>query len=192
MVSTETITYNALISILFGSVAGALVSIIYSTYRSRKEYQSLLLVFCIESVHAFKRCVSAHKLSMKGEVSKGKLFDFTDSTALSRLASVCNDPKVIAAIFEVKSFFFQINRHLEEASLLAVDYERADPDSVEKLAHSAMKAQNTALGFFKSSYSKIEKNIEIILNEARKTNSKSILSSTEDIFLTAIKEWKKL
>ena len=181
--------YQTILSILFGGLAGAIVNIFYSSYRLDKEYAALVLAFCTEAVHAFRRIVTARNLSKQGKISKGMIFEFMDASAVSKLASVCKEPEVIAAVIETKAHFFQINRHLGEASSFAVQLERTDVlADIEKVGDSALKAQNTALGFFKSCQKDLVININIILTEARKVNPIARIDKIESIFKSAIED----
>lgn len=138
-----------LVSAVLGGFAGAGISIYYSRRQTKQEYRSLILSFCSEMVSLFQRCVMYYKQAKTGEVSYSALFSFTDSSALSKFASVCEKPEVVAAIIELKSMYFQTQRHVEEAARFAIEGSRAsDPQEKEDLMGKASHAQRTALAFF--------------------------------------------
>ncbi len=97
-----------LVSAVLGGLAGAGISIYYSRRQAKQEYRSLILSFCSEMVSIFWRCVKYYKQSKTGEISYSALFTFTDSSTLSKFASVCKKPEVVAAIVELKSMYFQV------------------------------------------------------------------------------------
>lgn len=73
---------------------------------------------------AFERCViyyrqhKQYEKSGKIEVSYSGLFNFTDASILSKFASVSNRPEVVTAIMKLKAAYFQVGRHVEDASEL--------------------------------------------------------------------------
>ncbi len=105
-----------------------------------------------------------YRQSKQGQVSFSTLFSFTDSYALSRFASVCQKPEVVAAIIELKSVYFQVQRHVEEASRFALEGSRtSDAQEKQAVMEKARHAQGTALVFFLSSYKDIEKHTALIV-----------------------------
>ena len=109
-----------------------------------------------------------YKQSKTGEISYSALFSFTDSSALSKFASVCRKPAVVAAIVELKSMYFQIQRHVEEASRLAIDSsQELNYEKKEDLLKKAARAQGTALVFFIDYYKDIEKEMNLLVNTTK-------------------------
>ncbi len=151
-----------------GGLAGAGISIYFSKRQTRQEYRSLILSFCSEMVSIFWRCVKYHKQYNSGEVSYSSLFSFTDASTLSKFASVCKKPEVVAAIVELKSMYFQVQRHVEEASRRAIESRSISigQDS-QDLMKKAVSAQSAALAFFNSSYENIVKEMDLIVQTAK-------------------------
>lgn len=114
----------ALISAVLGGFAGAGITIYYQKKQTDQEHRSLILSFCSELVSAYKRCVKYYSQYIKGDVSYSTLFSFTDASAFSRFASVSNKPEVVTAIIELKSFYFQIQRHVVEAANYVLESSR--------------------------------------------------------------------
>jgi hypothetical protein len=83
-----------LFTAVLGGLAGAGISIWFSRRQARKEYSSLILAFCSELISVFERCVMYYAQIKKKEVSYSALFSFTDSSALSKFASVCQNLKL--------------------------------------------------------------------------------------------------
>jgi len=157
-----------LVSAVLGGLSGAGISIYFSRRQTRQEYRSLILSFCSEMVSIFRRCVKYKQQYEIGKVSYSALFSFTDSSTLSKFASVCKKPEVVAAIVELKSMYFQVQRHVEEASRFAIEGSRASDQSEKKhLMEKATHAQATALAFFQSSYESIEKEMDLLVQTAK-------------------------
>ncbi|MEE8115394.1 MAG: hypothetical protein V3T23_13700, partial [Nitrososphaerales archaeon] len=153
-----------LVAALLGGLAGAGISIFFAKRQARQEYRSLILSFSSEMVSIFQRCVMYYRQSKEGQVSFSALFSFIDSSALSRFASVCQKPEVVAAIIELKSVYFQVQRHVEEASRFALEGSRtSDAQEKQALKEKARHAQGTALVFFRSSYRDIEEHTALIV-----------------------------
>jgi hypothetical protein len=154
---------------LFAAATGAIVGVAMSNYyfkkRSDQEYIALILAFCSEMVSLFCRCVDYYNQSKIGVISYSSLFSFTDSSGLSKFASVCQKPAVVTAIVELKSRYLQIQRHVEEASRLAVASKLASTEEDQNtLMEKAVLAQRTALAFFTSSYETIEREMNLLVD----------------------------
>jgi len=182
-----------LVSAILGGLAGAGISIYYSRRQAKQEYRSLILSFCSEMVSIFCRCVKYYKQSKTGEISYSALFSFTDSSTLAKFASVCKKPEVVAAIVELKSMYFQVQRHVEEASRFAVEGSRAStPNEKDDLMKKAARAQGTALAFFHSSYENIEKEMDLIVQTAKQVAPGDVADNLYSKFFQAKTEKKNL
>ncbi len=177
----------AAIGAMAGAMAGALTSIAYFKKQSEKEYISLILAFCSEMVSIYWRCAEYYKQSKKGVISYSALFSFTDSSALSKFASVCQKPAVVAAIVELKSMYFQIQRHVEDASRLAIEGNLAlTQEDKNKLMNKAVLVQGTALAFFLgSSYIKIEKEMDLLVETTQQVAPGVVANNLHSKYLEA-------
>jgi hypothetical protein len=182
-----------LVSAVLGGLAGAVISILYSRRQAKQEYRSLILSFCSEMVSIFSRCVKYYKQSKTNEISYSALFSFTDSSTLAKFASVCKKPEVVAAIVELKSMYFQIQRHVEEASRFAVEGSRASTQNEkDDLMKKAARAQGTALAFFHSSYEDIGKEMDLIVQTAKQVAPGNVANNLYSKFIEAKTEKKNL
>ncbi len=178
-----------LVAALLGALVGAGIMIYYAKRQARQEYSSLILSFSVEMVSIFQRCVMYCEQSKQGKISYSALFSFTDSSALSRFASVCQKPEVVAAIIELKSEYFQIQRHVEEAARFALEGSRTSDDPQKKvLMGKARHAQGTALVFFLSSYRDIEKHTALIVKTALQLTPGKVAEDLSCRFSKAKKE----
>jgi len=181
------------ISAILGGLAGAGISIYFSKRQATQEYRPLILSFSSEMVSTFWRCVKYHKQYNSGEISYSSLFSFTDASILSRFASVCKKPEVVAAIIELKSMYFQVQRHVEEASRCAIESRSLSigADS-QQLMKRALSAQGAALSFFKSSYKNIVKEMDLIVQTAMQVAPGSVADSLYSKYNEAKSEKKKV
>jgi hypothetical protein len=189
-------------SLLLGGLGGAVVVIFYSNYRTKREYKSLILAFASELILAFERCVLYYKQSLYPvpQISYSTLFDFTDASALSKLATVTKDSAIIEAIIHLKSQYFQVGRHVDEASKFAARAKRF-PQERNQLKRAADHAQGTAMAFFLGSdlpkpdpetYNMITEKTSLILTAANKVSSKEIAEKLSSKFARALNLKRKL
>lgn len=160
---------SVLLPPILGALAGALTSIAYNWWLTRKEYRSLILSFCAEFVALYERCGMYYDQAVRGEVSYSALFSFTDASAFSKLAAVSKNPEVPTAIIELKAKYFQTQRHVEEASRFALEGSRTS-DVKEKRVNmeKASHAQETALAFFLGEHEEIERLTGLLLSAAQR------------------------
>ncbi|MEJ2182501.1 MAG: hypothetical protein P8Y66_03155 [Nitrospirota bacterium] len=160
----------SLLSLILGGVAGATVSIFYSTHRARNESKSLMTAISYELILAFERCVLYYEQAKKGKISYSALFAFTDANIFSRFVSVHSDARVAAAIINLKADYFQISRHVDEASRLAagMGVHATKSEEESERMQAALKAQSRAMAFFLSSYDRIMENTDILLGTTQK------------------------
>jgi len=178
-----------LVAALLGGLAGAGISIYFTKSQAKQEYRSLILSFSSEMVSIFQRCVLYYRQSKEGQVSYSALFSFTDSFALSRFASVCQKPEVVAAIIELKSVYFQVQRHVEEAARFALESSRTSDDQEKQaLEKKARHAQGTALVFFLSSYEHLEMETALIVQTALQLTPGKVAEDLSSRFSKAKKE----
>ena len=205
---------NPGVAAVLGASAGALLAGLihwgFSTLRRKKEYRSLLMSFAHELVEDFHRCVLYHRQQKKGEVSFSAIFNFNDASTLSRLAAVTDNPKIVDAIMFLKKLYFQVGRHVENASKFSTESEfikskvrktqkitDAERAAKEMLEIKALDAQGTALAFFKGAndnvtYPKIVDSTELIVNELKKKWSHDKVKELEDTFLKDREELRDL
>ncbi len=152
-------------------MAGALASIAHNWWRNKQEYRSLILSFAAELVSLFERCAMYFEQAHQGSVSYSALFSFTDSSAFSKFASVSKDAEVPTAIIELKATYFQVQRHVEEASRYSLEGSRAsDATKKQEWMTKATHAQRTALAFFLSGYEDTERLTALLLNTAQRVS----------------------
>lgn len=184
-------------TVIVSALIGALAVILYYEYRVRQQKKSLIVVFATELVLVFERCVLYLEQANRNEISYSALFQATDSTAISILASVTNNPDVVRAIVELKAIYFQIALHAQRASEYItgseeifvpmktsrdLDFIRTEESRKKELQQKAHIAQSMALGFFKSGYDRIVKCTQQVINEAQRISSRRIGNDLKNRF----------
>lgn len=191
----------ALLGGVAGAITGALAHIWSVRRQSKRELKSLIIVFATESILAFERCVLYYKQAEEeGKISFSSLFDFTDPSILSRFAIVNPEPDLIAAIMDLKSIYFQIRRHVEEASRCAVQSSRLAEGEKEKVKiwEEGKHAQGVALAFFLDRHGKgkrYETTVDkttLVLDAAKKIKSGKVVKELEKRFEKAKHEKSRL
>ncbi len=196
-ITNEMQTVVTLFIALFAAATGAIVGVAMSNYyvkkRSDQEYIALILGFCAEMVSLFCRCVMYYNQSKKRVISYSALFSFTDSTALSKFASVCQKPAVVAAIVELKSRYFQIQRHVEEASRLAVASKLASTEEDQNtFMEKAFLAQRTAVAFFISPYEAVEREMNLLVDTTLQVAPGSVANDLHAKYSKALSDKKNI
>jgi Tfp pilus assembly protein PilE len=108
-------------------IAAIITRLMYSSYMERRrkdEYRSLLVSFAHELEENFHRCILYHTQRQEGTVSFSAIYDFNDTSTLSKLASVTDNPKIVDAIMFLKKQYYQVGRHVENTSWSATEYDK--------------------------------------------------------------------
>jgi len=150
-----------LVGALLGIWLAWLLNKHYSDQRREDEYRSLLVSFVHELEEDYHRCALYHTQKQQGSISFSAIFDFNDASTLSKLASLTDNPKIVDAIMYLKKIYFQVGRHVENASKFAAELESIKSNinkhgttspqeqaEMRMLQSKASKAQDTALVFF--------------------------------------------
>lgn len=167
-------------TVICGGLAGAVVTSYLSWCRSRRERRMLVVAFCCEFLQSYGRCVGYLGHAADGVISYSTLYTFTDASMLARYAAVCEDPKVITAIVEIKSIFFQIGRYVEQASLAAHHAAQAcEKTEEERLRRTASHEQGIALSFFRDHAKSLRENILLLLITASHDVSDAVIHNLE-------------
>ena len=179
--------WYTILSALIGGLGAWICNIIYNGKQRKKELRSLILAFVSELVLAFDRCSEYYKQSYEGKISYSGLFDFTDASIFSRFSTVNPDPEVAEIIVELKSNYFHIKGHAEEAAKLISQASRLARNSPEskKYKEAAMHAQGVAIAFFLTDYENIVRRTAILLDAAKTIcsgRSRKIVESYEKKF----------
>jgi hypothetical protein len=159
----------ALVAAFTSAFVASGILFVYTWWQRRQERKAILLTYATEFVEALFRTTMYYDQKSKSTISISAIYEGTDSNTLTRLIHLVAEPEVISAVFKLKERYFQIQRHLGEASSMAAEwhllsetredfverYEAEDERTVEvtdrlREAHKrAFNAQERALVYFK-------------------------------------------
>jgi hypothetical protein len=185
-----------IVAAIIGGLAGSGVTIYFQRRQSKNESRSLILAFAVELVLAFERCVAYYEQSKTEKIMYSALFDFSDAALVSKFAAVSDDSEVVASIMSLKSIYFQVRRHIEDASKFAAQADRiaVTPEEKERLKKAADHAQRTALAFFlgPEKYEVIERETAKLINAAQRTAPGRVIDEYSQKFSGAQQKKKEL
>lgn len=186
------VLWRFLAPLLLGGVGAAIINI-YWTHRTRKrEYAGLIIVLSAEFVTALNRCVTYYDQSRKGEISYSSLFVLSDASVLSKFASLVGKAELVIAAINLKSHFFQIERHVEIASRCIMEFDSTKDTSkgseALSLLSQAQAEQGAAVGFFLSPYDEIVRDLSLLLKETDRLAKGSVAKDLRGKFQSAIEK----
>jgi hypothetical protein len=175
--------------VLLGGL-GATVINIYWSHRSRKrEAAGLTLILAAEFITGFNRCVTYYDQSSKGEISYSSLFILSDASVLSKFATLVAKADIVMAAIDLKSYFFQIERHAEAASRFIMDASATeDIFQAGPLQARARAEQGAAVGFFLSPYDEIVQDLNVLIVASSKGGKQSVTESLQKRFGAAMEK----
>jgi hypothetical protein len=186
--SGEIALYAAVIGALTAAITTSLLSFFIQRRKTKAEHRSLLLLIANEIVLNYERCVIYTNQAKDGVVSFSGIFNFTDSDTVARFVAVTKSPSLISAIMKLKFTYYQVGRHVENASKFAFEAEEARSD-LQRLGSmsgeikdteygilraSASRAQRTAIAFFTGAphnpnkFDEVDRDMGIIVEATRK------------------------
>ena len=195
--SNDTNQNDAMLWTFFSAIAGGIVATLLTfiliARQKRKEHKALVLAFTSELISAFCRCVKYYKQQSKDTISYSTLFDFTDSSALAKFATVSDDPEMIAGIVELKSKYYQARRHFDAASKYIFEKSFvSDPFEEANLGNKGAYAQGAGLAFFESSYEVLERESNRLVKTALRLVPGKTTSDLSDRYQKAKEEYEEL
>jgi hypothetical protein len=173
--------------VLLGGVGATAINIYWAQRSRKREIRGFILILCAEFVTAFSRCVTNYDQFNKGEISYSSLFVLSDASVLSKFASLIGRGDLVMATMNLKSYFFQIERHIETTSKYIMEA-GTTKDIFQKgpFLDRAAKEQGAAVAFFISPYKNIVQDIELLINESLKITKGSIAQDLDKKFKAAV------
>jgi hypothetical protein len=157
--------WRLLAPLVLGGVGATAINIYWSYRRRKREASGLILVITAEFVTAFSRCVTYYDQTTRGEIFYSSLFVLSDATVLSKFATLVGKADGVMAAMNLKSHFFQIERHAEAASRFIMDANSTgDIFQTGPLLDRARAEQGAAVGFFLSPYNEIVQDLGLLMN----------------------------
>lgn len=206
-------TYLLIIGSIFSALIGAVVSsgiiILTGLVQRTRQRKALLVVFTTDLVGRFMRATMYYNQNRKGAISYSTLYEATDPNTLVKLAEVIKDQDVINTIVELNGDYYQIQRHVLEASKFAVEQSLQEiicedliksrgakhPKAVEakeylqEVKSRAFGAQSRAIAFF--DFEKTLKGTKELLKYTKKHAGGSYIDSLEEKFKQRLEEKKE-
>lgn len=185
-----------------GAILGAAVSSVLNDIRAGRQFRSLLILIAWEMVKAYERCVIYDEQAKSGAMSYSSMFSFSDPSTLARFASVALDSEAeaIKASINLKYHFSQVARHVEKASEFALESSRLNDlvaaarqmgngedarkheEEAQKNMLAAQRMRGTALAFFVSPYSEIERDLEVLVSGAERIRGDKVSQELRKAF----------
>lgn len=101
---------------LLSAMIGGVIVVIYERYVSKRQEKALVMVFAQEFINLFSRCSMYYDQMLRGRISSSTLFEISDSATVTRLAELTGNAKILRAVIDLKTWFFQVIRHADMAS----------------------------------------------------------------------------
>jgi hypothetical protein len=196
--------------LLISSVTAAIVSsgfLIWDYHKRRiSARKALLMAYVTELVELFGRTVMYYTQSLGGGISYSALYEISQENMLSNFAGVVDQPKVIYVIVRLKERYFQIRRHADEASKLAIEFSiegakyqalskqygpqdqrvQEAQNTVNALILKARHAQSRALAFF--AFEQMIKWTKIVIAYAKREIHTADVYKLESLFYQRVTE----
>ena len=201
---------ETLYTLLISSIVAALVSsgfLVWDDRRRRiRARKALLMAYMTELVELFARTVKYYNQRLEHGISYSSLYEVSEENMLSDFASVVDNPRVIHAIVRLKERYFQIQRHISEASKLATEFSvqetryknllnqygrddecvRQAQDRSQEAIIRAKHAQSRALAFF--AFEAMIDWTKIVIGYAEREINSAEIYELERFFYQRIKE----
>lgn len=193
--SMRWIFWRLLAPILLGGMGATVINIYWSNRTRKREFVGLLLILTAEFVTSLNRCVTFYDQlnKPKREVSYSSLFALSDASVLSRFATSARNADLVIAAMNLKSHFFQIERHAETASRCIIEARTThDADQAISLESKSLTEQGAAVGFFLSPYDEIVRDLSLLLDASEKLAKGPLATDLRKKFQTAIEKKKTI
>jgi len=98
---------------LLSAIVGGVIVVIYERYVSKRQEKALVMVFAQEFINLFSRCSMYYDKMLQSRMSPSTLFEVSDSATVTRLAELTGNAKILRAVIDLKTWFFQVIRHAD-------------------------------------------------------------------------------
>ena len=187
------IFWRLLAPVLLGGMGATVINIYWSHRTRKREFVGLILILAAEFVTALNRCVTYYDQSNKREVSYSSLFVLSDASVLSRFATSVGKADLVIAAMNLKSHFFQVERHAEIASRCIIGAKTTqDADQAISLQSQALAEQGAAVGFFLSPYEEIVRDLSLLLDASVKVAKGPVATDLRKKFQAVIEKKKTI
>jgi predicted RNA binding protein with dsRBD fold (UPF0201 family) len=121
LIPTYLLIVGSILAALIGAVVSSGIIAVTGLIQRNRQRKALLVVFTTDLVERFMRATMYYNQIRKGAISYSALYEATDPNTLVKLAEVIKDQNIIHTIVELKGNYYQIQRHVLEASKFAAE-----------------------------------------------------------------------
>lgn len=165
---------GSILAALIGAVVSSGIIAITGLLQRSRQRKALLVAFTTDLVERFMRATMYYNQIRKGAISYSALYEATDPNTLVKLAEVIKDQDIIHTIVELKGSYYQIQRHVLEASGFAAE------QTLQKVKYEDLKQ---TLGLDHPHTVQAEKDLREISTRAHGAQSRAIaFFDFEDMF----------
>jgi len=121
LIPTYLLIIGSILAALIGAVVSSGIIAVASLLQRSRQRKALLVAFTTDLVERFMRATMYYNQIRIGAISYSALYEATDPNMLAKLAEVIKDQDIIHTIVELKGSYYQIQRHVLEASEFAAE-----------------------------------------------------------------------
>ena len=121
LIPTYLIIFGSILAALIGAVVSSGIIAINVLLQRSRQRKVLLVVITTDLVERFMRATMYYNQIRKGAISFSALYEATDPNTIVKLAEVIKDQDILHTIIELKGWYYQIQRHVLEASKFAAE-----------------------------------------------------------------------
>lgn len=121
LIPTYLLIIGSILAALIGAVVSSGIIAVTGLLQRNRQRKALLVVFTTDLVERFMRATMYYNQIRKGAISYSALYEATNPNTLVKLAEVIKDQDIIHIIVELNGGYYQIQRHVLEASKFAAE-----------------------------------------------------------------------
>jgi hypothetical protein len=121
LIPTYLLIIGSILAALIGAVVSSGIIALTGLLQRSRQRKALLVVFTTDLIERFMRATMYYNQIRKGAISYSALYEATDPNTLVKLSEVIKDQDIIHTIVELKGGYYQIQRHVLEASRFAAE-----------------------------------------------------------------------
>ena len=190
-------TYVVVIATIIAAIVSSGIITLSNLYHRKCQRKALLMVFTTDLVKRFLRATEYEIQNKKGAISYSTLYEATNPNTLVKLAEVIKDKDILHTIVELNGHYYQIQRHVFEASKYAAEqalknsnyeylekkYGEENPQTINasqdlrEISVRARAAQTRAIAFF--NFKEMLNMTKELINYTKKHANSSFIESLE-------------
>ncbi len=210
LIPTYLLIIGSILAALIGAVVSSGIIAVNSLLQISRQRKALLVLITTDLVERFMRATMYYNQIRQGAISYSTLYEATDPNTLVKLAEVIKDHDIMHTIVELKGSYYQIQRHVLEASKFAAEQtlqkikyedlkqtlgpEHHDTIHAEKdlreVSARAHVAQSRAIAFFK--FDDMFSGTKTLINYTKKHVGGPSIASLEEKLNQRLKEKEEI